>query len=147
VKPNTQTEAQRQLSEQLAATGFRFTQQRQQVYDVLLEKRDHPTAEDVFLRVKRAMPDISMATVYNCLDALVQAGVARQVKVERGAARLCPNMHEHWHFHCATCGGVFDIDLPEAAGAALPVPKGFKIDRFEIAAHGMCPDCGARSKK
>jgi Fur family transcriptional regulator, peroxide stress response regulator len=147
VKPNPSSAAQRQLGEQLAATGFRFTQQRRQVYDVLLQKQDHPTAEEVFIRAKRAMPDISMATVYNCLDALVQAGVARQVKIERGAARFCPNMHAHWHFHCTGCGGVFDVDLPAEAQAAFPLPKGFKIDQFEIAAHGVCPACGTRRKK
>lgn len=135
------------MSEQLAATGFRFTQQRQQVYDVLLARRDHPTAEEVFLRSKKAMPEISMATVYNCLDALVKTGVVRQVKVERGAARFCPNMHEHWHFHCNECGGVFDVDLPEAACASLPAPKGFKVDHFEIAAHGVCSACGGRTRK
>ena len=147
MKSNLTAQAQRPLSEQLAATGFRFTQQRQRVFEVLQDKRDHPTAEEVFSRTKRKMPDISMATVYNCLDALVQAGVARQVKVERGAARFCPNMHDHWHFHCASCGGVFDVDLTPDACAALPAPKGFKIDHYEIAAHGICPDCGARRKK
>ena len=143
MKRETKSTAHRQLSEQLAATGYRFTQQRQQVYDVLLGKRDHPTAEEVFLRAKQAMPDISMATVYNCLDALVKTGVVRQVKVERGAARFCPNMHEHWHFHCTACGGVFDVDLTEAVALALPLPDGFRIDHYEIAAHGLCSDCSA----
>ena len=67
------------LNERLTTGGFRFTPQRQQVYDVLLQKRDHPTAEEVFIRAKKTMPDISMATVYNCLDALVKCGLARQV--------------------------------------------------------------------
>jgi len=100
------------LSQRLTTGGFRFTPQRQHVYAVLLQKRDHPTAEEVFIRTKREMPDISMATVYNCLDALVQCGLARQVTLERGAARFCPNMQEHCHFYCDTCEGVFDIDLP-----------------------------------
>jgi len=147
VKRETRSTAHRQLSEQLAATGYRFTQQRQQVYDVLLDKRDHPTAEEVFLRAKQAMPDISMATVYNCLDALVKTGVIRQVKVERGAARFCPNMHEHWHFHCTVCGGVFDVDLPGTVNEALPLPEGFQIDHFEIAAHGVCPACSAGARQ
>ncbi|MDB6109953.1 MAG: transcriptional repressor, partial [Pedosphaera sp.] len=60
------------LTERLATSGFRFTPQRQHVYSVLLEKRDHPTVEEVFMRAKHGMPDISMATVYNCLDALVK---------------------------------------------------------------------------
>ena len=81
-----------QLNERLATSGFRFTPQREHVYAVLLRKRDHPTAEEVFIRAKREMPEISMATVYNCLDALVKCGLARQVTLERGATRFCPNM-------------------------------------------------------
>ena len=127
------------LNQLLATRGFRFTPQRQQVYEVLLQRRDHPTAEDVFLRAKQQMPDISMATVYNCLDALVQCGLVRQVSLERGASRFCPNMREHFHFHCTACENVFDIDLP--AGTGLPLPKGFKADRFDIAIHGRCAEC------
>ena len=66
-----------EFSARLNTGGFRFTPQRQQVYGVLLHKRDHPTAEEVFIRAKRAMPEISHATVYNCLDALVKCGLAR----------------------------------------------------------------------
>ncbi len=131
------------LDQRLASGGFRFTPQRQHVYSVLLEERDHPTAEQVFIRAKREMPDISMATVYNCLDALVRSGVARQVTVDRGATRFCPNMREHCHFYCDTCESVFDIDLAdEPSGIALP--KGFKAARFEIAIHGVCAACAKK---
>ncbi len=134
------------LDERLAVGGFRFTPQRQHVYAVLLETRDHPTAEEVFIRVKRVMPDISMATVYNCLDALVKCGVVRQVMVDRGAARFCPNMHEHGHFYCDGCGRVFDLDLPEDAPFKLPLPRGFQAERIDLSAHGRCPACArARS--
>ena len=127
------------LNERLATRGFRFTRQREHVYAVLQRKRDHPTAEEVFIRVKHDMPGISMATVYNCLDALVKCGLARQVTLERGAARFCPNMREHCHFYCNTCEEVFDIDLPADAGMA--VPKGFKAERYDIAIYGRCPAC------
>ena len=128
------------VSDRLTTSGFRFTPQRQRVYDVLAAKRDHPTAEEVFIRAKRQMPDISMATVYNCLDALVQSGLARQVTVDRGAARFCPNMQEHCHFYCDTCNHVFDVDLPEGS-PAVTLAAGFKAERFEIAIHGSCPNC------
>ena len=127
-------------------SGFRYTPQRQHVYDVLLEKRDHPTAEEVFIRAKRGMPDISMATVYNCLDALVHSGLARQVTVDRGATRFCPNMREHCHYYCAECGTVFDVPLP-ANTPSVPRPKGFKIDHYEIAVHGICSECGSKKKR
>jgi Fe2+ or Zn2+ uptake regulation protein len=134
------------LSERLSTSGFRFTPQRQHVYDVLMEERDHPTAEEVFIRAKRRMPDISMATVYNCLDALVQSGMARQVTLDRGATRFCPNMREHCHFYCDTCGKVFDIDLPGEGPDGITMPKGFKANRFEIAIHGVCAKCAGLHK-
>jgi Fur family peroxide stress response transcriptional regulator len=134
-----------EFSARLNTGGFRFTPQRQQVYDVLLQKRDHPTAEEVFIRAKRAMPEISHATVYNCLDALVKCGLARQVTLDRGATRFCPNMHEHCHFYCVSCDTVFDVDLPAKTAARVPLPRGFRAEHFEIAIHGICADC-ARKK-
>ena len=134
------------LSQRLSTSGFRFTPQRQHVYDVLLAERDHPTAEEVFIRAKRGMPEISMATVYNCLDALVRSGVARQVTVDRGATRFCPNMREHCHFYCDRCENVFDIDLSDGGPAGIALPKGFKAARYEIAIHGICAKCAGNGK-
>ena len=131
------------LSRQLSTGGFRFTPQRQHVYDVLIEERDHPTAEEVFIRAKHQMPEISMATVYNCLDALVSCGMARQVNVDRGATRFCPNMREHGHFHCDSCGSVLDVDLPEEL-CCLTLPAGFSVGHYEIAIHGLCADCAQK---
>ena len=80
---------ERELGERLATSGFRFTPQRRCVYDVLRQTMDHPTAEEVFMRAKRVLPDISHATVYNCLDALVACSLVRKVQLEHGAARFC----------------------------------------------------------
>ena len=145
MKASGHSEVESHLTERLGTGGFRFTPQRQQVYDVLLQKRDHPTAEEVFIRAKQAMPDISMATVYNCLDALVQCDLVRQVQLERGATRFCPNMEEHCHYYCDECGTVFDVALP-GNSAVVPRPKGFKIDHYEIAVHGLCADCAKKKK-
>ena len=132
------------LTERLNTGGFRFTPQRQHVYDVLLHKRDHPTAEEVFIRAKKQMPEISHATVYNCLDALVECGLVRQVQLDRGATRFCPNMREHGHFYCDACGRVYDVDLPGKPRTDVTLPRGFKAQRFEIAIHGTCPDCAKK---
>merc|ERR1711916_316306 len=106
-----------------ATSGFRFTPQRRHVYNVLVNKRDHPTAEEVFIRAKAEMPDISMATVYNCLDALVKCGLVKQVNHDRTAKRYCSNMQQHCHYYCTDCNRVFDIDLksrPRVPEADLP---------------------------
>jgi Fur family peroxide stress response transcriptional regulator len=134
------------LSARLTTGGLRFTPQRQRVYDVLLHKRDHPTAEEVFLRAKQQMPEISHATVYNCLDALVKCGLVRLVVLDRGATRFCPNMREHCHFYCDACDQVFDVDFSAKAGAGIALPRGFRADHYEIAVHGLCAEC-AKAKR
>jgi Fe2+ or Zn2+ uptake regulation protein len=77
----------------------------------------------------------------------VKCGVVRQVTLDRGAARFCPNMQEHCHFYCDTCDRVFDVNLPTKAPAGIALPKGFRAQRYEIAIHGVCPECGANKKK
>jgi len=140
------TKFERELGERLATSGFRFTTQRRHVYDVLLQKRDHPTADDVFMRTKRQMPAISHTSVSNCLAALVQCGLVRQVQLQRGATRYCPNMEEHCHYCCDECGAVFDVTMP-AEAPAMPRPKGFRVDHYNIAVHGLCASCAGQRKK
>jgi len=146
MKTGDKTKSDDRLNERLATSGFRFTTQRRHVYDVLLTKRDHPTAEVVFMRAKKEMADISMATVYNCLDALVKCGLVRQVNVDRGATRYCPNMQEHCHFYCDDCGKIFDVNLSAETHKTEPrFPKGFKVLHYDISVRGYCPDCAVKN--
>src|SRR6478609_4462997 len=95
--------------ETISQKGFRFTEQRRAVYDAVMGKRDHPTAVEVFMRVKKKAPTISLATVYNCLETLVECGVVRHVHHERESSRYCANLEEHAHLFCEQCGSVTDL--------------------------------------
>ncbi len=133
--------------QRLAAQGFRPTVQREHVYAVLLHGRDHPTAEQVFLRAKKGMPDISMATVYNCLDALVQSGLVRQVTLDRGASRYCPNMRDHSHFFCDRCGAMYDIPFqPDWPQSRVHVPVDFQVTHYELSIRGLCAACATQAR-
>jgi len=129
--------------ETISHSGHRLTPQRREVYNVLLEDRDHPTATEVFIRAKKRIPAISLATVYNCLETLVECGLAKQVNVEREATRYCPNLSEHGHFVCDSCGIVSDV--PVAKGGSLThflkLPTGFIVNHSEITLRGTCPAC------
>jgi Fur family peroxide stress response transcriptional regulator len=142
VKNNSGKSSENSLNERLAARGFRSTCQRQHVYEVLAVQRDHPTAEQVFMRAKKGMPEISMATVYNCLDTLVKSGLVREVNVDPTAMRYCPNMEDHCHFYCDACGEVYDISFDGTPGVELP--KGFQASAYELAIHGACPKCAKK---
>lgn len=134
------------LEKSLEAGGFRFTRQRQEVFEVVGESRDHPTADEIFDRARKKMPEISFATVYNCLSVLVECGLVRQVTLDRSPTRFCPNMRDHCHFFCDACGHVTDIELPSPetmAGVALP--SGFRVASFDISLRGTCPSCGRKT--
>jgi Fe2+ or Zn2+ uptake regulation protein len=122
---------------------FRMTKQRQVVYDVLMAKRDHPTASEVFDRTKNRMPSISLATVYNCLETLTQCGLVKQVNVDRSASRYCPNLREHAHFYCEECGAITDVILKEGmiATEVWQLPSGSVVGHVEFAITGLCPAC------
>jgi len=126
------------LAQKLADSGLRSTPQRELVYDVLLKKRDHPTADEVFARVKPELPGISLATVYNCLETLVQCDLVRAVNFERGPTRYCPNLRPHAHFHDEATGQTHDIDLPPALFTKLKsvLPAGFDASAVEITFRG-----------
>jgi Fur family peroxide stress response transcriptional regulator len=100
------------LTQRLTDSGLRSTPQREVVYEVILAKRDHPASEEVFDRVKIRMPTISLATVYNCLETLVQCGLIKQVNFVREPTRYCPNLHEHAHFHNDATGEIHDVEIP-----------------------------------
>lgn len=132
------TENSDALSQRLADSGLRSTPQREVVYNVLLKKRDHPTADEVFVRVKSELPTISLATVYNCLETLVQCDLVRAVNFERGPTRYCPNLRPHAHFHDEQTGQTHDIDLPaellDQVNAILP--HGYNSKSVEIIFRG-----------
>jgi len=130
------------IAQRLSACGLRPTAQRETVYQVLLSKRDHPTADEVFARVKDVMPTISLATVYNCLEALVHHELVRAVNFERLPTCYCPNLRPHAHFH-DEAGSTLDIELPadmlEQLRALLPT--GYAAKHIEINFHGRSEHC------
>lgn len=125
-----------EIPEEIA--GLRMTRQRQEIYRILIEQRDHPTANEVFMRAKDRLPNLSLATVYNCLEALVQHGIIRQVNFERESSRYCPNLREHGHFHDASTGVIHDIDFKPGVNLTdvLDLPNGAVVEDVEITLRG-----------
>ena len=125
------------------SSGLRSTKQREHIFALLLEKRDHPTADEIFARARLGMPSISLATVYNCLETLVETKLIRQVNFEREPTRYCPNLTQHAHFYCRESGDIVDIELPKQILSELMnvLPKGFSAQHIEIAYDGKCNDC------
>ena len=131
-------EAKDALESALTKHGLRSTRQREHVFKILLSKRDHPTADEVYARARRNMDSISLATVYNCLETLVGCGLVRAVNYEREPTRFCPNLSEHAHFQDRRTGRVYDVDLPPDLMERLKkvLPEGYEADSMELYFHG-----------
>ena len=118
----------------LAGIGMRSTRQRTLVYDVLESNPDHPTAELIFARARECMPTISLATVYNCLESLVDCGLVRAVHHDRQPTRFCSNAVDHAHFHDKSANSVFDVALTQQAMQYIRslAPQDYAVESVEL---------------
>jgi Fe2+ or Zn2+ uptake regulation protein len=120
----------------------RVTRQVATIYDVLAASHDHPTAEQLFQRVRGVLPRVSLGTVYRNLDKLREQGRLRVVRLEGGQAHYDAMMDAHDHFVCERCGGV--VDLPSRAPAvALDAVEaaGHEVHWHTTALYGVCKQC------
>lgn len=134
------------LRERALQHGLRMTPQRAVLLRVLARAAHHPTAEQLYRGVRRAMPSVSPATVYRNVQMLAQAGVISTLEHAGDSLRYDPNPDDHHHFTCSRCGEVTDIYLSSVQykvdggrsrmGAA-------RIESCEVQFRGVCSPCRA----
>lgn len=136
----------------LRERGLRITPQRIALVEAFANDPSHPTAQDLFERLRSAFPSMSFATVYNTLDALAQAGLSSTLRIG-GAARFDPNVMPHHHAVCDACGAAFDIPAktlspePPSTERVHEAAPGFVITRVEQTYRGTCAACENPRKK
>lgn len=144
------------MAECVRAAGLKLTPQRLAILRELATDPTHPTAQELFDRLRAELPSMSFATVYNTLDALARAGLCASLSLSPGAARFDPNMLPHHHAVCDRCGQVRDIPIDLGAekktrALARPAPKtltaapGFEVRAVERIYRGVCAACAERA--
>lgn len=123
--------------------GQKLTPQREAVFQVILERADHPTASEIFEAARRRLPTISYATVYNSLRYLKDAGLVHEISFGDSASRYDRQTDRHDHAICNGCGKLVDFDLPEAAKLmqAAARKSRFKPESVHLTLRGLCQDC------
>ncbi|MBE6417080.1 MAG: transcriptional repressor [Akkermansiaceae bacterium] len=121
---------------------LRMTRQRRIVIDVLIDSDDHPSAAQIYERAKLRMPGISLATIYNSLDALVDAKLVNHLHPDNGPSRYCPNVVPHIHLMDDNTQRVIDVQLKHGLTPqdVFDLPEGVTIDTMEAYLHGSIPD-------
>ncbi len=119
-----------------------MTPQREAVYDYLRSVRHHPTAEEVYLAVKRRLPRVSLATVYNALEMLVRSGLATRLAYGDASARYDCRTDIHSHLRCVDCGRVEDLEVAPEERWLRGIDTGdFKPTGFRFELIGHCGAC------
>ena len=125
-----------------------LTHQRQVIYDALIAMPGHPSPEEVYAKVRRRIPSISLATVYKNLKRFLKAGLLQEMSVHHGTLRVEVNDHPHHHLVCMSCKKIEDIDSEHIAPLHERgrLPKGFAVQRFSVDVIGLCARCRTKNK-
>jgi Fur family peroxide stress response transcriptional regulator len=122
---------------------LKMTPQRLAVFRQLAGSRDHPSADAVYRKVRKVMPDISFDTVNRTLLTFSRIGVANVVEGYGEPKRFDPDTHGHHHFRCTQCGAIIDFD--NRAWDRLRVPEGIRrqhtVMNTRVVLEGVCRQC------
>ena len=134
-----------ELTELFRSSGRKVTPQRQCIFRALQGDVNHPSAEQVYDRVRAEMETISLRTVYQTLYELAELGEVAALDLGTGQARFDPNVEAaHHHLVCRECGKVRDLHV-EFDGLEVPADadQGYDVRTAEVIFRGLCVDCRA----
>jgi Fur family peroxide stress response transcriptional regulator len=147
-----QQSAREEMGQRLAQAcrdrAIPLTHQRVTVLETISDRKDHPTAEQIYAEVRRRMPNTSRMTVYRVLDLLVDLGIITKVGHLGSAARFDPTTARHHHLVCVRCDALLDLHDPDLDELDLPSARrlGFKVDDYSILFTGICEACHRKSR-
>lgn len=133
-----------ELRQMLDAQGSHLTRQRAAVFEYLSQVEHHPTADEVYLAVKRKLPRISLATVYKNLEALVACNAISKFAYGDSSARYDIRTDHHYHTRCLTCGKMTDLDAEQGSQLFKQIKPqaGFTVKDYRLELLGYCRKCG-----
>ena len=126
-------------------TALKYSRQRESIKHFLAETKGHPTADTVYLHVKKQFPNISLGTVYRNLNLLTDLGEAVKISTPNGGDRFDGRLEPHNHFLCTKCGRLLDLDLDMKSIEEMNhlAAEGFdgKIESSSTLFYGECSEC------
>ncbi len=130
----------RDLSKELKNKNIRLSHQRLKVLEYVANNRCHPTVEQIYIHLHKEIPTLSKTTVYNTLNALIDAKMIKQITIEDNEARYDINTENHGHFKCESCGFIYDFEINIDSFDSKDL-DGFKILSKDVYFKGICPKC------
>ena len=138
------------LLARLRRRGWRMTAQRRAIAESLSGDHLHLTADQIYERAIKRLPELSRASVYNTLNELRSLGEVIEINIGTGPKRYDPNTNEHHqHLICDRCGSAWDVRANGENALAAPEAAafGFTVQQVEIMFHGLCATCATPHRR
>ncbi|HQF63949.1 MAG TPA: Fur family transcriptional regulator [Anaerolineaceae bacterium] len=130
----------------LQKSGLRLTATRVAICTLLAETTSHPTAAQIYDQLKPQYPSLSLATVYNTLDVLVNMGVINVLGHSGdGNVHFEPNTSPHINLACVRCHKIQDLPADDLSRmeARVSTESGYRLLGARVMYYGICPECQA----
>ena len=114
-----------------------MTKQRATILNIIRSDKAHHTADEIFKLARERLPGISLATVYNNLHALEQAGHIRRITAEHLADRYDSSYIPHGHLICERCEGITDFNI-DGFEEILSDAVGNCFSSYELKVRHLC---------
>jgi len=111
------------------------------VYDYLVTKHNHPTADTIYKSLMSEIPTLSKTSVYNTMDLFLEKHLVQAVTIEENETRFDADTSDHGHFKCTQCGEIHDFNV-DLTDVEHDLPEGFTVDERHLYYKGVCADCG-----
>jgi Fur family peroxide stress response transcriptional regulator len=132
-----------QLLAALKEHDFRLTPQRVELVRLIAVSDGHPSASQLYAKIKRQFPTMSQATVYKTLAMLKEMNQVLEIDLRDDSHYDGNRPQPHPHLICIQCNQIVDgeVALDQAALRRLEQESGYQILRPQITLYGICPDC------
>ncbi len=127
--------------------NLKYSRQREAIKEFLMTRKDHPTADVVYMSVKEEFPNISLGTVYRNLTLLSDIGEIMKLNLGDGADHFDGNPNPHYHFVCTDCHHVIDLEMEDIDSINEAAGTNFlgRIDGHIVHFYGLCEECIKKS--
>jgi Fur family peroxide stress response transcriptional regulator len=136
-----------ELVSSLKQQEYRLTPQRVELVRLIAASEGHPSAAQLYSRIKRQFPTMSPATVYKTLVLLKEMGQVLEIDLRDDSHYDGNRPQPHPHLICTQCGRIDDgeLKLSPAKIRQLEEASGYQVLRQQITFHGLCPACQKRN--
>jgi len=128
---------------------LRMTHQREVILEQIKKSTTHPTADELYEKIKKKLPRISLATVYRNLEIMSEAGMINKLEISGRQKRFDWDLDQHDHIYCVQCHRVDNIELGDKKKITLPPEedRGYQVSGCRVEFYGICPDCNDTAPK